>query len=57
MIIVHLNNELIHFSQKRNAGIRRVAKGWGGGGGIPPARPKQIQFALNRKHAFFDDIS
>ena len=29
----------------------------GGGGDSPPARLKQIQFALNRKHAFFDVIS
>ena len=34
--------------------IRRVAKGGEGGGGLPPARLQQVQFALNRKHAFFD---
>ena len=32
--------------------LRRVAKGGGGGGVLPPARLKQVQFALNRKHAF-----
>ena len=31
---------------------RHVAKG--GEGSTPPAQIKQIQFALNRKHAFFD---
>ena len=34
--------------------LRHVAKGGGGGGVLPPARLKQVQFALNRKHAFFD---
>ena len=35
---------------------RCVAKRWGGKGGeeSPLARLKQIQFALNRKHALFD---
>ena len=35
------------------------ARSQGGGRGRtpPPARPKQIQFALNRKNAFFDAIS
>ena len=32
--------------------LRHVAKGGGGGGVLPPARLKQVQFALNRKHAF-----
>ena len=37
---------------------RRVARGGGGGGGgLPPARLKQVQFGLNRKHAFFDAMS
>ena len=35
--------------------IRRVAKGGEEGGeDSPPARLKQVQFALNRKHAFSD---
>ena len=32
---------------------RRVSKGEREGG-LPPARLKQVQFALNRKHDFFD---
>ena len=35
----------------------RVVKGGGGvgeGGGLPPARLKQVQFVLNIKHASFD---
>ena len=33
--------------------LRHVARGGGLGGGVlPPARLKQVQFALNRKHAF-----
>ena len=36
---------------------RRVAK-WEKGERTPlPSRIKQIQFALNRKHAFFDAMS
>ena len=36
----------------------RVAKGGGTGGeDSPPARLKQVQFAPNRKHAFFDAMS
>ena len=34
--------------------VRRVAKGEEGWEDSPPARLKQVQFALNRKHAFFD---
>ena len=33
---------------------RRVAIGGGGWEDSPPARLQQFQFALNRKHAFFD---
>ena len=29
----------------------------GGGEDSPPARIKQVQFALNRKHGFFDAMS
>ena len=37
---------------------RRVANGREEGGGLPPpARLKQDQFALDRKHAFFDAMS
>ena len=36
---------------------RRVAKVEGRGGGLPFARLKQVQFSLNRKHAFFDAMS
>ena len=32
---------------------RRVAKG-GEGEDSPPAQPKYVHFAQNRKHAFFD---
>ena len=30
------------------------ARSKGGGEDFPPARLQQVQFALNRKHAFFD---
>ena len=36
---------------------KRVAKGGRGGEDSTPARLKQVQFALNRKHAFFDAMS
>ena len=36
---------------------RRVAKRKGEGGGLPHAQLKQVQFALNIKHALFDAMS
>ena len=39
-------------NQARSQGWRR--RGEGGREGLPPARLKKVQFALNRKHAFFD---
>ena len=36
---------------------RRVAKGKGEGGGLSHVQLKQVQFALNIKHALFDAMS
>ena len=54
----YLNINQIHKITKSESSTindRRVAKDERGGGeDSPPARLKQVQFALNRKHAFFD---
>ena len=34
--------------------VQVCSQGEEGGEDSPPARLKQVQFALNRKHAFFD---
>ena len=54
---INKNFSLLQFAKsekkmvhKRSCSCRRVVKGGrGGGGGLPPARLKQVQFALNRK--------
>ena len=44
---------LMHLLQEK---CRRVAKGGEVGEDSSPIRLKQVQFVLNRKHAFFDAI-
>ena len=41
----------------RNAKKQARSQGGEGGEDSTPARLKQVQFALNRKHAFFDAMS
>ena len=43
----------MHLLQEK---CRRVAKGGEVGEDSSPIRLKQVQFVLNRKHAFFDAI-
>ena len=46
--------DLIWNSHREFSNIAVRGKSGGGEEDPPPARLKQVQFALNRKHAFFD---